>query len=260
MPNARNLDLTAWRHKFLLWGPTGTGKTHFIGTCPKPYVFDFDGSIATVVGKDVEYDYYDPKDANSVRMADSMLRRFLDGSARKDDRLKGVETVCLDSTSAYQEARTLQVQTLNNHVGQQVTQPEWGQIINGIQDMVSKITSLADRGLYHVVVTAHEQIDKDDIGGGLVCRPMVVGKNLPGWLPTKFSEVYYLGATVSGKGEISWSAQTRSDRLHNAKTRAVEALEFQEPVDFTTINTKLMQHYESVVSLVGTPTGGGNGR
>ena len=42
----------------LVYGQSGSGKTHLLGTFPKPYIIDTDFGLEGLVGKDIEYDEY----------------------------------------------------------------------------------------------------------------------------------------------------------------------------------------------------------
>ena len=54
MPNTKDLTFDALKLKVLVYGESGTGKTLFAGTFPKPLFFDFDGGMLTLRGKDID--------------------------------------------------------------------------------------------------------------------------------------------------------------------------------------------------------------
>src|SRR5678816_208893 len=54
MPNTRD-DKIGQYPSIMLIGESGTHKTFFVGTCPRPLLYDFDGTIRVLKGRNVEY-------------------------------------------------------------------------------------------------------------------------------------------------------------------------------------------------------------
>jgi len=246
MPNARSIDVTKAKLKVLVWGPPGGGKTWFAGTFPKPFVFDFDGGITTLTGLDVEYERFDPKDPQAYRAFDLRLKAF------ETNPPKERETVVLDSLTTLQEVVETQVQMVNGHIGQPMQLQEWGQVIDKLTDTMYRMCHLVEKG-YHIVVTAHEQIEKDEVLARLVVRPLVVGKALPARLPLWFDEVYYAYGTRGKDSKTAYYLQTQPDALHLAKSRHRGALEALEPQDFQHIYRKIVAHH-AIQSTPSAPT------
>jgi hypothetical protein len=84
--------------------------------------------------------------------------------------------------------------------------------ISHIKNVVSGLLSLP----CNVVMTGHIQTEKDELSGEIIRQPMIFGKDLPGWLPMVFEEVYYChvssGADSSGKSQIKHLGQARGPK------------------------------------------------
>ena len=187
--------------RILILGDSGTGKTHFIGTMPKPFVSDFDRGLATVQGKDVLFSAYD---------ADSW------GDFKKEiqDWRKGPqyerETFALDSLTMASEAALSAVMTKNGRRNAQPTIADWGEAIREMKDVLGYLTTLP----CHVVVTAHNQLVRDEILGDIQYLPLIYGKDLPHRLGIWFDEVYATTVQETIEGgvkKISYRLQVKPD-------------------------------------------------
>lgn len=232
MPNAKDIDVSKVKLKVLCWGPSGSGKTTFAGTFPRPYIFDFDGGIVTLRGKDVQYDRYNPRDPETWRKVDLKLKTFERGE------VKDIDTIVIDSLTSLQEAAENQAQMVNGRVGEPTSQHEWGLVINYLGDLMYRLVALADLKGFHLVVVAHEQIEKDELQGKVLALPLVVGKKLPGRLPVWFDEVYYAYTEKGKDGLPVFKLQLVPDAMHFAKSRLRSTT---ERPDFGAIYRKIVE-------------------
>ncbi|KKN34937.1 hypothetical protein LCGC14_0788780 [marine sediment metagenome] len=230
MPNAKDLKIDNLKLKVLPYGKSGTGKTTFACSFPKPYVFDFDNGILSQRGMDVDYDVYSGVAA---------YQKF-------EEKLRTLESECPYETIVLDSITTMQEYKMNSIL--QVTrkkiptQYEWMVLITDMKDLFTRITSM-DK---HVVVIAHEMMVQDDMTGEIMFMPVVYGKKLPAQLPLWFDEVYRMfgGRTKEGKPEYTFS--TVSDTRYVAKSR----LECLEPLMTWSKEGKKMSGFEVIMEKV----------
>ena len=199
--------------RLLIYGASGTGKTHFLGTCPKPYVFDFDNGIETLTGMGVPFqsDLYEPLDLGTWDRFDKKLRNFEEG------RVAGVRTLSIDSLTALCDCAEARVLSLNKHDILHKEQSDWGMEISLIEQVMYRLNQASKH--YHVVVTAHEQLKEDLVRGETFVVPIVSGKVLPFALPKWFTEVYRLFTDRTKERKPDYKMLTCADRRYSAKSR-----------------------------------------
>lgn len=206
-------DLRTTFKRILLVGESGTGKTNFLGTMPKPFVADFDNGLETLVGKDVLYRTYAPDADGWVAFAQEL------DTWRKQGPQYGCETFALDSLSFAADAAMLYVLRKNGRAGQQPQIADWGDAIRQIKDVLGYLTTLP----CHVAVTAHLQVEKDELLGGIIYAPLIYGAELPRKIPAWFGEVYITTVQTKleqGQPKSLYVIQTAPDqRFKLVKTR-----------------------------------------
>jgi AAA domain-containing protein len=186
--------------RVLVYGRSGAGKTGLVGKvlevpemCPL-YVFDFDlrvNSILAVVARDLivnnlTYDQF--RDSTQPGKA------FTDAEAKLRELTKaisdgtGPKTVAIDSLTFAEKSIMSRVLMMD---GKAPTFPpqlnHYKSVIAQLEDFISKLCGLP----INIIVTAHEDIDKDDITGQMVRGIGVTGKKLPTVLPGYFNELWY---------------------------------------------------------------------
>lgn len=174
--------------RILLLGPSGTGKTSFLATMPAPYVADFDNGLTSIMGRDVEADqFHDPDPDNPTAYLEfkKVLKRWRDKPER--------ETFCVDSLTTFSNAIFKWAMKENGRLNQQPSQGDWGKAINEVTKALGAISTLK----CNVVMTAHLQVERDELLGSIKYGPLIYGRGLPGSIPIYFDEVYL--TTVSAK-------------------------------------------------------------
>jgi len=212
MPNTKTIHTDNMKLKVLVYGGSGTGKTTFASTFPKPFYFDFDGGMLSVRGKDIEYETYVDK---------SMLRP--DAYERFNTKLEELhamtslpyQTVVLDSITTMQEAVLRSIQSTNRTLGKQTTLQEWGMLVGKMEDILYRINSLN----VNIVAIAHEQIVQDEISSEIMVLPLIVGKKLPDRIGLWFDEVYNARVDRGQGGRPVYQMMTVADRKYKAKSR-----------------------------------------
>ena len=211
--------------RVLIYGASGTGKTHFIGTCPKPYCFDFDNGMETLAGMGVPFqgELYEPLLPTTWDRFNAKLQEFEAG------RVKGVRTIAIDSLTAFCDMVEARVLRVNNHDIYHKTQEDWGHELSAIEQVMYRLNQCSKH--YHVVVTAHEQLKEDLVRGETFVVPIVSGKTMPFSLPKWFTEVYRLFTDRTKEKKPDYKMLTCADRRYSAKSR-LGGLEETEVPDY----------------------------
>lgn len=206
--------------KVLLYGNSGSGKTCFAAGWPGPIHYaDFDGKVnsaaAFLAGSpkldQITYENYAPTD----RFGSAGARFNSDMSKmRASGKLPG--TLVLDSLSTFSDEIMRYLMKLNPSIKRMGTQ---GAEVPAMQDyQVARLFFKQVLGEMlnlpcNVVVTAHIQMDKDEITGQIIRSPMLAGK-LARELPIIFPEVYR-SYVKDGK----YLAQTKTDAQYECRTQ-----------------------------------------
>jgi len=183
--SASGITLENLNLSILSYGASGTGKTHFISSFPKPvYVFDFDGGILTLRGKEgVFFDNYQNRYRNGVKTNEpwkDMQARLTEIESNPG----AFATVAIDSITTVEQRVIEEICALTNKG--QPSQRDWGTIIKWLIRLFERLALLP----CHTIITAHELTIKDEVTGGTVTRPSVSTRKLPQRISVYFDEVY----------------------------------------------------------------------
>jgi len=212
---------------FLFYGGSGSGKTELAASfnahdprvnweaaweekVGKVMMMDYDDGMLTVRGApNITYHTF-TEDRGRPTIYNDLIR--MKPKIEELSRSGEIHTLVHDSLTTLTEACMNQVLYSTGHVGLQPTFPEWGTQMRYIQDIIIWSLSLP----VNVIMTAHEQIQKDDTTGRVWCLPLVTGK-LAQRISLYFDEVYHL---ESGTGkDARFQMLTRPDRIYTAKSR-----------------------------------------
>ena len=230
MANAKDLTLDSLKLNILPYGKSGTGKTTFACSFPKPYVFDFDNGMLSQRGLDVDYDVYHGPAA--YQKFESKLRE-LEGNCP-------YETLVLDSITTMQEYKMDMIMQANTK--KTPTQYEWMVLITDLRDLFTRITKM-DK---HVIVVAHEMLVQDDMTGEIMFKPVIYGKKLPEQLPLWFDEVYRMFGSRDKEGKPEYTFSTVSDTRYMAKSR----LKCLNPIMNWSKNGEVLSGYDVIMEKI----------
>lgn len=206
--------------KVLLYGDSGTGKTCFGTGWPGPIHYcDFDGKVNSAAAflegnpklKEITYENYAPVDDKGT--AGQRFNTDL-GQMRKSGKLPG--TLILDSLTTFSDEMMRYLMRLNPGIKRMDTK---GAATPAMQDyQVARLFFKQILGELlnlpcNLIVTAHVQIDKDEITGEILRTPMLAGK-LSRELPILFPEVHR-SFVKDGK----YLGQTKSDARYTCRTQ-----------------------------------------
>lgn len=218
MPNAKDI-IAEENNNLLVIADAGDGKTHFMGTCPKPYIFDLDNGMKTLRGLDIEYGTF--FDAEPGIKANPKLGRYEFGTAwielqkqmnvigkQLDEGTCPFETLCFDSLTTL---ATLCMNYVLKNAGRALPeQRDWGSFLNLMKAFVGTITTWP----IQCVLSAHIKRDENTVTGVVEKLPLISGQ-FSGMVPIYFDEVYF----VDKKGGKFTVITQSTPQIRMAKSR-----------------------------------------
>lgn len=205
----KSSELKPDKLKILVYGESGSGKTHFGGTCPKPLFFDFDGGMLTL-RKEKEIAFVDLTGMSTK--AEKVWPDFME-ALKEYGEDEQFETLIIDSLTTAATACMDYVLSLNRRTGQNPQLQDWLTQMNELKEMIKLVKATKK----HVIVLAHEQVEKDEITGRIWMLPLITGK-MARQIGLYFDEVYHSEAKQK-KDETIYSLLTKPTGLLTAKTR-----------------------------------------
>lgn len=245
----QELDMTVVKpdvRKILLIGNEGTGKTHFIGTMPKPiYLFSFDKGYLTLAGTPgisvgicMDEDRYKPHAYRDFKAKFDLLKKGLKYKW-PDGREEAYKTIAIDSLSFLSTLLFDQEQQINNTIDKPGGFGVYGNVKSKLQDIVNQSVLAAE----YVVCTGLLETTKDDITGEIFFVPSMVG-SMKGDVGAWFDAVFYMNVDKDGQtGAKKYKMLTVGDRRQKAKIRLPSQLAnvisaVEEP-DFSVLMAKI---------------------
>lgn len=153
-------DKVSW----LLYGPPGSGKTWFGGHMPNPFFISVDNGLIGLKKKKV------PIQAVEVDRYDDVVTVIGDISMGK--RAKDCQTIVFDHVTELGELAKQSALQESNKVKTDLN--VWGVTVDKIRYVIRQLLNLQSN--FHIVVLAHEQIEKNELRGGIFGTPATIGK------------------------------------------------------------------------------------
>lgn len=221
----------------LVIGDGGTGKSRFLASCPKPFVFDFDkGLVSTKDLPAFEYETFkdEPWSTKGIPLAVQAERkkqgfspwgtswtRFINYLDEKVEPKMGDSTLPYD-TLGIDSLTTLTSQCMNyvlktaSKTGEtSPTLPEWGSQLRLLETLMEQLAAWPIR----LIVNAHIKRDDNLVMGEKEFLPMITGQ-LASRLGIYFDEVYYTEVKGAGKDRKFHFRTEASGLYKQAKSRA----------------------------------------
>jgi len=239
--------------KILLIGPEGSGKTHFIGTMPRPvYVFSMDKGYLTLAGEPgitvglcMDEDRYKPHAYADFKkkfdeLKTGLMYKWPDGRTEK------YKTIAIDSVSFLSTFLFDHEQKINNTIDKPGGFPVYASVKSKMQDVVNQSVLLAA----YVVCTALIESTKDDITGEIFFVPSMVG-SMKNEIGAWFDAVFYMSVDKNPvTGAKVYKMLTVGDRRQKAKVRVPSSLAnviaAVEKPDFAELLAKINQNNTGV--------------
>lgn len=220
--SAQNLDPKST--SILIVGDSGTFKTGFARTLPKPFVFDFDDGMAVNKGQPIDYMTF--KDTARGMTPRAGLYKWGEGW---DEFIKVLNEIgeLIDKgqcpyETLYFDSVTFMADLAMNHVLKTANDINPHQGSYGAQQQyLMRIMNQLSAWPILKVFTAHIHRDTNDLTKTVEKLPLVTGK-LAGRMSTYFDEVYFTSAEQKpGSAYPTFQFLTQSDpTMKQAKSRA----------------------------------------
>jgi len=176
----------------LIYGDSGAGKTHLIGTFPSPYIIDTDFGLDTLAGKDIEYEEYYARIGQEG--ASEAWPAVLD-KAEEFVKNPPRDTLAIDSLTTLFDSVIAYV--LNKAKRNVLQIQDYMTIYDEITTLIVKLRKVP----CHVLVTAHEEVYRDELSGRINYRPLVIGNKFSPKLPIFFNNIYNIVVDIPKKGD-----------------------------------------------------------
>lgn len=225
--NAKDMEATPYP-SLLLIGENGTHKTYFIGTCPAPLLYDFDGTPLVLRGKNIPIARFKdaPKGSKVVNPKIGIYEwgtaypKFLEhlnkvGGAIEEPDFP-YKTIALDSlTSLGRIALNYVLKETGYVVGPKtpVDPGTWGFQSGLMQAVCEQINAWP----VIKVLTAHVQRDSNAVTGNVEKLPLTTGKFAAG-VGSLYDETYYTEATGTGANQKFVFRTSQDGILKHAKS------------------------------------------
>lgn len=219
----------------LIYGDWGAGKTTLAATSRYPILFhSFDPGGTTSIRDKIEKGHVIPDTRWEVSsegfqdlkggVSSKGVKTVTDPDlfehwAQEVNRLhemnffSHVGTFVIDSFTTFSDALMAFVKKKRGTLGNKNTFDDWGANRDKTKDVIKQLMTLP----CNVILTAHQDTERDETTGDLIGGPMAAGK-LTKELPLLFDEVYYLD--VEGEGEdATYRLHTQKHRFFPARSR-----------------------------------------
>lgn len=196
--NTKDISMENFYWHITVYAKAKSGKLTFAASFPKPYVFDFEGGLTSIKGKDVEYDRY---------TSPEVMRVKINGWAANPSSCP-FQTLIVKSLSSLEIFVLDELMQLANK--KEPSLPLYGGRISWLEHFIMSVTKLP----FNTILIAHEEVEKNELTGEIIKRPLICGKQLPCKLPMFVDEVYYITVGRDEKG----------NPLHKLITKGNESL------------------------------------
>ena len=189
----------------LTWGREGTGKTQFMGTCPKPFIIAAEDGVLTLHNEEIPY--YLLKDDEKI--FDTVMQ-VIDDAKKGLGIFEDIETICIDSMSKLNSM-------IFEEIKEEVGDTKGYVIYEMLLTRMTKINSALVSAPYHYVISVGEAVKEDRLTETL--RPVF---NMTGsfrdQLAYEFDLNLYMAKKSRGARE-EWIAYTSDENKRSAKSR-----------------------------------------
>lgn len=245
--NALDAHATA-RHRILVLGDTGSGKTTQLLTLPgKKFAYLFDSNaVLSLRGYDVDYEEFlpdrlnlaasslaksKPSDKSSVAGSDLYKLWEQDFNQKlSDDFFADYDWIAMDSCTTFLDLIMDRILTINGRFGEWPQQDDYGPQMIAFTNVCRSLTGMG-KGIY---MTGHLDMKQDELTKRIFRKPMMTGR-LTTKIPLLFSDVFVAEAEPSTSGEVIYKLQTTPDRMTTCIRTAIKGLDSYEnvSVDFS---------------------------
>lgn len=205
--------------KFIVYGPSGAGKTTLIRTLPNPIILSAESGLLSIQDSDLPY--------IEIASMEDLMEAF--DWASQSEEAKGFDSIALDSISEIGEV-------VLNYEKKQTKDPRqaYGALSEQMTDIIRAFRDLDSKNVYF---SAKLEKSQDEMGR-LLYNPSMPGKSLTQALPYLFDEVLALRVERDADGAVQRALMCESDGLWLAKDRSGK-LDAWEAPDLGAIISKI---------------------
>lgn len=240
MPSAKDVTVKTSTLKVFVVGDSGTGKSIFASTFPKPaFLFNFDKSILSYKGLDIDYEDYpqDPKGWVKFEKDFRTLKKTITDGTFK------YKSIIIDSTTTWTDLameRALQLDPKRSPTNGPMWNVHYGMVKNLIEGYIRQILEFP----CNIIVIGHLKKEVDAETGAIISiTPMLTGQ-LSTKVPSYFDEVYY--STVKTlQGKPSFKLLTLPRGLLKARSR-LSGIKQELPLEIPNDYDTLMKYIKEV--------------
>lgn len=231
-------------HKFLILGPTGSGKTSNFLTLPgKKFAYLFDpNALLTMQGHDCDYVEFLADKQNlqvhslSKEKNKNIPKRQMTSTVYEaweadfNERMESgffeqYDWLSMDSCTTLLDIIMDRVLSLNGRFGEWPNQDDFGPQMIAFKNIVRAWTSLG-KGIYF---TGHLESREDKVTKKVSESPMMTGR-LRQQIPLLFSDIFSLESDVSSDGKAQYLLNTVNNRMQQFHRTSIRGLNPKEDV------------------------------
>jgi len=207
--------------KVLVYGKAGYGKTYLARTAPTPVLISAESGALSL--RDLHFPMIEIKTVEQLLEVNAWVYNSKEA--------KQFQTIYIDSISEIAE-----VVLANAKATTKDPRKAYGDLIDKMKQVVKSFRDLSGK---NVVMTAKQEMNKDDTTGISSYGPGMPGGKLSQDMPYLFDEVFRLGVGKTPQGVDYRFLQTQPDLQYDAKDRS-GVLSAIEPPDLGYIFNKIL--------------------
>lgn len=258
------IDMSTYRPRVrmvLAIGDSGTGKTHFLGTMPKPaIVFSFDQGFDTIAMQPgIRVISIQEKDRRNPKAWTEFKARFKQWEAGEqytwpDGRKEKFKSVALDGVGPFLCDYCMNYfQYMGSNVDKKASYTQYQQLLENMLDVFNDCKRLAE----YVCCTALTKIEKDDLTGEVMTLPNLTG-SIRDQLSARFDAAFFFYVDRKTDGREVYSIKTVAGYREKGKIRLPSAIKTAvlptiENPDFAAILALVGSKIEAVYGNLTTP-------
>lgn len=216
-------DVAKQKLNILLWGATGVGKTHFIGTAPSVFIIATEKGTLTLHNKDIPF--FQVTDDMPVF---DMLMMIFQSAEKKEKVFKVdeegevtdellvdfalIETIAIDSVWKLNEMLLLEL--CDNANRDKASFDEWGLLLTKMSKIISRLVAMD----FHSIITIGQAVKKDEMEENEKVMEFNMRGSYRHQIAYEFDFNFYMATEAQGT-RLSYVAYTKEENKRSAKSR-----------------------------------------